>query len=37
MDTGKTYELTADEILYLSAGLGMDTFYGVPDGLSGLS
>lgn len=37
MDTGKTYELTADEILYLSASLGMDTFYGVPDGLSGLS
>ena len=37
MDTGKTYELTADEILYLSVGLGMDTFYGVPDGLSGLS
>ena len=37
MNTAKTYELTADEILYLAASLGIDTFYGVPDGLSGLT
>ncbi len=37
MNTKKTYTLTADEILYLAASLGIDTFYGVPDSLSSLS
>ncbi len=37
MDDAERYELTADEILYLSAELGMDRVYGVPDGLSLLS
>ncbi len=37
MDDRERYGLTADEILYLSAGLGMDRFYGIPDRLSSLS
>lgn len=33
----ENYCLTAEEILYLAAVAGADTFYGVPDTLSGLS
>lgn len=31
------YVLTADEVLYLAASTGADSFYGVPDRLTGLS
>lgn len=31
------YVLTADEVLYLAASMGADSFYGIPDRLTGLS